>query len=184
MKSSDEIKAMVADRTVEVGDCVEWQGKMGRGSAKFPNTPIIATRRDGKAVNLVVARLVYESVHGAIPAGKLVYRACCNNLCVAAAHLKAGTLADVKRARRAAGLTAHSPAVIAALTKGARSRVNVVNTMEKARAVRTLVAEGLPDDAIAARTGVGRAMVSDIRRGRAWQEQCHGASVFNLGARP
>ena len=180
MKTADEIKAFIAARTVEVGDCLEWQGKMGRGSAKFPNTPIIPTRRDDKSMNLVVARLVWEAEHGPIPAGKLIYRACCNNYCVESAHLKCGTLADVKRARRAAGLTGHSPATIAAMTKGARSRAGIKNSVEKARAVRDLFAQGLHDNQIAEQTGVSRSVVSDIRRGRAWQEQCAGASVFNL----
>lgn len=184
MKTPEQIKAEIAAKSVEVGECVEWLGKMGSGSAKGANTPLLGTRRDGRSVNLIVARLVYEAERGPIPAGKLVYRSCCNNRCIAAVHLRLGTLADIKRVRRAAGLTSHTPATRVALTRGARSRANVVNDMEKARAVRALVAEGMPDDAIAARTGVGRAMVSDIRRGRAWQEQCHGASVFNLGTRP
>lgn len=172
--------ALIAARSAEVGECVEWLGKMGRGSAKSKNTPIIPTRIDGKSVNLVVARLVWAAENGPIPAGKLIYRACCNNLCIAGAHLKCGTLADVKRVRCKAGLTGHSPSTIAALTKGARNRVNVVNTIEKARAVRQLVAEGLHDDQIAEQTGVRRSMVSDIRRGKAWQEQCAGASVFSF----
>lgn len=183
MKTAEEIRAIIASRSIEVGDCLEWQGKMGRGSAKSPNTPIIATRDGARKVNLIVPRLVWESEHGPIPSGKLIYRSCCNNYCIAGVHLKCGTLADVKRVRRAAGLTAHTPSTRAALTRGARSRANIVNDMDKARAVRALVADGLHDDEIAEQTGVGRSMVSDIRRGRAWKEQCAGASVFNLGTR-
>lgn len=180
MKTPEQIKAEIAAKSVEVGECVEWLGKMGSGSAKFANTPLLGTRKDGRSVNLIVARLVYEAERGPIPSGKLVYRSCCNNRCIAAAHLRLGTLADVKRVRRAAGLTSHTPSTRAALTRGARSRVNVVNDMEKARAVRALVAAGLHDEQIAEQTGVRRCMVSDIRRGKAWQEQCAGASVFNL----
>jgi hypothetical protein len=172
--------AEIAALTIEVGDCLEWQGKMGRGSSAMPNAPQIGKRVDGKSVNLLVTRLVWTAAHGPIPDGKKVYRTCCNNYCVALPHLALGTLADVKKARRAAGMTAHSPSALAALTKGARARSTTKNSIEKAREVRDLVAEGLHDSVISERTGVSRTVVSDIRLGRAWQEQCTGASVFNL----
>lgn len=177
-----EIAALIATNSIEVGDCVEWQGYMGTGSAALPNTPIIPTHVDGKRKNIIVARYEWAEVNGPIPDGKMIYRKCCNNYCIARDHLKVGTLTDVKRVRKAAGHTAHSPATKATMTRLARSRASNVNTIEDARAVRSLVADGASDEQIAEQTSVSIRMVAEIRRGTAWREQCHGASVFNLGS--
>jgi hypothetical protein len=170
-----EYAAIIEANSVEVGECVEWQGRMG--SAGCAGQPIIKDRIDGKTVNVSVIREVWKLRNGPIPEGKLVYRTCCNDRCIGCLAL--GVRGDVMRHRRRMWLAKHTPSTRAALTRGARSRANVKNTAEQARAVRELAAVGVPDILISGATDVGIAMVADIRRGRAWAEQSHAASVFS-----
>lgn len=168
---------VVAAKSIEVGDCLEWQGAMGcSGSA---SQPIIKTRRDGKPIEIYVARKVWELNRGPIPAGRIVYRSCCNNRCVGIDHLRLGRRGDAMRARKRLGLSKHSPSTIAALTVGIRKGPNVKYTIEAAREVRRLAANGLGTGEISAATGVHPDMVSDIRRGRAWRETAPVGSVFS-----
>lgn len=175
-----DIAAVYAARTIEIGDCREWQGRMLKSQAEQPNTPVIQTTVNGKSLHIIVARWVWEQEHGPIPPGQMIYRTCCNNRCVRGKHLAAGTLADVKAARKAAGQTRHKPSTKAAIQTGARKRSGTVNTVEQARLVRDLVAAGKHDIEIAAETGVRLASVKDIRLGRGWRESAPGASVFNF----
>jgi len=162
---------------VEVGECLEWQGKMGNGKT----IPVVKSR-EGKTycAEYSVPRLVWEQKNGPIPRGMVLYRKCCNNDCVELKHLKLGTRAEWMENRRKLGLTKHTAQHILNLTKGARNRPMVVNTMDKARQVRALLADHSRDE-VALLTGVSRAMVDDIARGRAWRDT---ASPFSgLGAR-
>lgn len=168
---------------VEVGECLEWQGPFScRGV-----TPCVKAKDPAKdpthrhTDNFSVPRLLWEQERGPIPVGKLVYRCCCNNACVLRAHLRCGTRTDLMRARKKAGVTKHSQTAKLHLTLAARRRANVSNTIEKARAVRSLASAGVGIEAIAASTGVHPTMVFEIRQGRAWREL--GASPWQgLGA--
>ena len=75
-------------------------------------------------------------------------------------------------------LAVHMQSTRANLTRAARSRSTTKYTADQAEAVRQLVAQGLRDDDISRRTGVGRAMVADIRRGKAWAPSMGAGSVF------
>jgi hypothetical protein len=55
------------------------------------------------------------------------------------------------------------------LTQGARRRQTTINSLEKAREVRALLSEHSRDE-VANLTGVSRAMVDEIARGRAWKD--------------
>lgn len=175
-----DMHAVYTARTIEVGECIEWQGRMLKSQAAQPNTPVAQTTAKGKSVHIIVARWVWEQEHGPIPPGTMIYRTCCNNRCVRGKHLAAGTLADVKAARRAAGQTRHKPSTKAAIQTGARKRPSTINTVEQARLVRDLVAAGKQDIEIAAETGVRPSTVKDIRLGRGWRECAPGSSVFNF----
>lgn len=165
----------ILDNCEEVGDCLEWQGRMGCGGCKV--TPIYKARINGKAVNVPVCREVWELTRGPIPAGRIVYRKCCNDRCVSCLAL--GVRGDAMRQRKKLGLAAHAPSTRAALTIGARKRSTVKNSIEKAREVRALVADGVKgDERIGALTGVHPDMVAEIRRGDAWRETSHASSVF------
>ena len=163
----------------EVGDCLEWGGYYDCV------TPAIKSRevRNGKShvINVTVPRVIWEAKNGPVPAGKLVFRTCQNNSCVAEGHIACGTRADWAKARKKAGTSKHSPATIVAMTIAARKRTNTINTMEKAREVRQLACTGMDRHAVARETGVSPDMVSDICANRAWKDT---SSPFaGLGAR-
>jgi hypothetical protein len=164
---------------IEVGDCLEWQGKFTCKGV----TPVVpwydaANRR---TENAPVPRLLWEAEHGPIPEGKLVYRSCCNTACVLHGHLICGTRADWAKARKKAGVTSHSQVTKLHLTLSARRRADVTNTIEKAREVRLLAGARLKTEEISRRTGVHPTMVAEIRQGTAWRE-LSGSPFAGLGA--
>jgi energy-coupling factor transporter ATP-binding protein EcfA2 len=164
---------------IEDGDCLLWQGTMGTGKNKAtPHLNFIAP--DGTRGRLMMARTTWEARNGRpVPAGKIVYRTCCNERCLE--HLKLGVRGDAHRQRKRLGLTGHSPATIAALTIGARNREGIVCSIETAREVRALLYSGLRNIDVSRRTGVDESTVSCIKRGKAWAESLPAASVFSWG---
>jgi hypothetical protein len=154
-------------KAIEVGECVEWQGAFScRGV-----TPVLKVRRPGarNSDNIAVCRELWERDKGPIPEGKLVYRTCCNNNCVNIDHLAVGTRKQWVAHRKRNGMTKHKQTTKLKMTVAARQRPNVVNTLEKARAVRALRGS-MPNREIAKATGVSEAMVSDINAGSCWKE--------------
>ncbi|WP_342617199.1 HNH endonuclease [Rhodoferax sp. GW822-FHT02A01] len=170
MKAKSIAKKLAAGMAaaVEVGDCLEWQGKFACKGV----TPVVPWHNLEKhrTDNAPVVRLLWEAKHGPIPAGHLVYKTCCNNACVLDGHLACGTRKDWAKARKKAGVTKHSPTARIALTLGARRRANVKNTMDKAREIRSLSAGRMRVYDIAKVTGVHPTMVADMRQGRSWRE--------------
>jgi hypothetical protein len=166
--------AYLAARAVEVGDCLERTGRYGCGSTA--HVPTVKTRAAGAAVNLAVPKLVWLHDHGDIPAGRIVYRHCCNTRCVRC--LRLGRHGDQLRRRKALGLAAHMQSTRSAITRSARSRSTTRYCAEQAQAVRDLAVHGVPDVLIEFATDVGLAMVRDIRSGRAWSDCAPAASVF------
>ena len=168
---------VLAERTEEVGDCLEWTGGFGTGSTA--SVPLLRLH----SVHLIVPRLVWMAAHGDIPAGRIVYRHhCCNDRCVLLGHLKLGRRGDHLRRRAALGLAKHMQSTRVALTQAARNRSTTKYSVEQAAAVRDLAAAGVPDILIAGATDVAVGMVGDIRLGRAWADRAPAASVF--GWRP
>ena len=163
----------------EVGECLEWPGPFGNGLKK--NTAIVKARSErGRTDNFIVARELWEAAYGPIPEGLMVYRTCCNNACVHLDHLTIGDRAAWAKARKKAGATKHHHSTVLKITMAARR--NGVNSEAKAQEVRLMTAAGASVDDIVAETGVSRAMVQDIRYGKAWAPL---ASPFaGLGARP
>lgn len=146
---------------------------------KRTSGPIVKTRVDGKAVNLTVPRLVWLAAGRAIPDGQVVYRhVCCNSKCIRLEHLRCAPRGKHLQRRAELGLAVHMQSTRANLTKAARKRSTTKYTAEQARSVRQLAAEGMPDEDISSRTGVGAAMVADIRRGKAWKPSVGAGSVF------
>ena len=172
--------ALDLSRYVEVGDCHEWTGPMGCG--RRSTSPIVKIKVNGQTVNLAARREVWKAAGRPIPAGHVVYSHCGNGLCVALEHLPCGKHGAHLKHRAALGLAKHMQSTRANLTKAARSRPTTKYTIDQARAVRALACDGIGDEAISLQTGVGLAMVADIRRGTAWAELVPAASVF--GWRP
>lgn len=165
--TTEEHLARGMAKAIEVGECLEWQGSFSCGGV----TPILKVRFPGakRSENVPVCRELWVKANGPIPPGMLVYRKCCNNLCVCPEHLKAGTRAQWHEHRKKNGKTKHKLATKLKMTAAARKRPNVVNSLEKAREVRALKGTMLKKD-IAAMTGVSAAMVSDICSGQAWKD--------------
>lgn len=172
----DRDAAWILAQCVEEGECLLWPGSMGKGSNRA-NPIVKGILANGKANNLPVRRMVWEHRHGPLPAGKVVYRTCCQHRCLF--HLDAGPPGAPVRQRKRAGLTSHSPSARAALTRGARGRENLVNTPEQVQEVKRLLAQGESGPEIARQTGVSKAMVSKIRRGDCWRDTHPCASVFS-----
>lgn len=177
--SKEQKLAQGMAEAIEVGDCLEWQGPFGCEGA----TPIVKARNTDKARtdNYGVPRMLWEQAHGPTPEGMLVYRKCCNNTCVLLDHFRVGTRAQWASNRVKAGVAKHHNSTKIALTIAARARPATKNSLDKARLVRSLRAEGATRAEIVAQTGVADAMVADIVAGRAWVET---SSPFaGLGAR-
>ena len=177
--TKDQKLAQGLAQTIEVGDCLEWQGEfMCHGV-----TPSVMARNTIKerTDNYSVPRELWIAAYGEIPAGRLVYRNCCNNACVLLDHLSIGTRKECGAVRRKAGTAKHNMATKLAITMAARNRAVTVNSMGKAREVRDLRAGKTSHADIALMTGVSSAMVSDICQGRRWVE--HGGVFSGLGAR-
>lgn len=156
------------EQAIEVGECLEWQGFFScRGV-----TPVVKARslEKQRTDNYSVPRELWEAAYGPIPAGKLVYRCCCNNACILLHHLTIGTRKDWAKARKKAGVTGHHHVAKLHLTLAARRRADVTNSMEKAREVRSLAAARVRTDEIALLTGVHPTMVAEMRQGRSWRE--------------
>ena len=164
---SDKVAQGMA-AAIEVGECLEWQGPFSCGG----RTPVAKakTLEKKRTDNFAVPRELWAAAYGPIPAGMLVFRTCCNNRCVLLDHLSIGTRKDWAKARKKMGATKHSPVAKPHLTLAARRRADVVNTMEKARQVRSLAAARIKTDEITRLTGVSPAMVAEIRQNSAWRE--------------
>lgn len=164
----EEHLAVGLSRAEEVGDCLEWQGYMGNHGSQ----PCVKFRLDGRkhTSNIGVPKLIWEAANGPVPAGKLVYRACCNNACVLGDHIKVGTRMDWAKARKKAGTSKHSAATVLAITLSARKRAATVNSVERARLVRELLSAGLKRQEVAEKTGVSESMVADIGSNSSWRE--------------
>lgn len=168
---------------IEVGECHEWTGRMS-GGKRGGSVPVVGTRIDGRRVNLSVRREIWLAAGKRIPDGYVVYsHTCCNSRCIRLEHLACAPRGQHLKRRGEVGLAHHMPSTLVTLTRAARARSTTKYTMDQAREVRALACEGLRDEEISRRTGVGLAMVSDIRLGRAWADTLGAGSIFN-GWRP
>jgi hypothetical protein len=162
-----DLMAIGLAKAVEYGDCLEWQGKMGNKKT----VPVVNSREHKDySAEYSVPRYVWEQANGPIPEGMLVYRKCCNNSCVSLKHLEMGTRKQWMENRKKLGLTKFTTQHILNLTKGARNRPTVVNTLDKVRQARLLLADDHTRDEVAMLTGISRPMVDDIALGRAWRD--------------
>jgi DNA-binding CsgD family transcriptional regulator len=172
--------AWILAQCVEEGDCLLWPGPMGTGNNRA-NPIVSGIRASGAYGPLPVRRMVWEHRNGPLKPGQVVYRTCCQNRCLAC--LEAGPPGSPMRQRKRAGLTAHSPATKAALTRARRARAGNVHTPEQVQEVKRLGAQGVTDAEIARQTGVSEAMVGKIRTGKCWADSVQGSSVFSLAGR-
>lgn len=93
-------------------------------------------------------------------------------------HLMRGTAGQLQTWRKLNGKSKRSPSARAAHTRGARTSPHTKLSIEKAREVR---ASDEHSTVLAARFGVDRKAIEDIRRGRTWRETVGPASIFSMG---
>lgn len=151
MADSNAILNRILARTIEVGDCLEWQGCFCQG--KHPQINLGAGRV------AAVRRVLWEVEHGPVPAGLQVGMTCKNWRCVCPEHLAARTRSKASRGR----------------TRSLQERINIAAgrrtashlTMDDVRTMRT---SDEPVRQLAARYGVTLGYVWRIRRGEAWAD--------------
>lgn len=110
------------------------------------------TKKKGKAVRL--HRVIYEEVHGQVPAGRVVSHSCGNRMCLNPAHLVARTPAEVAVARVDSGRSAKG-------TRNGRAKL----TEDAVRAIR---GSAESRTALARRFGVDPRVIRDVQEGRTW----------------
>lgn len=162
-------------RCDEIGDCMVWNL-----TANSQGLPI--TWHNGKP-GQSVPRIVFAMHHGwnIEDLGRLVVWAGCRTKgCINPEHLCCGTKKQLWAWRRKEGIDAVTPSHRAAMTIAARARPAVKGSMEKARAVRAMRAEGKSLVECAREHGMSTDMASRIALGQNWREAVSGASVFNL----
>lgn len=147
---------------VEVGDCLEWQGRFHQ------RVPVARVRLPGTdyTTGVQVPRKIWEAKNGPVPEGKLIYRGCCNSACVLEDHLVCGTRQEWAKCRKKARLTRHAPSTIAAIS--AARRKQSAYSVQQVLAVKQLAAVGASTMDIVAATGVCFDMVQDIRAQKSW----------------
>lgn len=139
-------------RTIEVGECWEWQGYFGN---KVP-----AVCHGGKMAS--VRRLFVDLLGIRYPEGGYIVPKCKNGACVNPQHFRHYTMAQFSayRGKRAAGNL-----VRAAKIQAYKRRTVGKLTQEIADAIR---ADSRPSREVAALYGVDKSLICRIRANKAW----------------
>lgn len=159
--------ATIAERCIEVGDCLLWQGATTGGGKP-------AINNGGRSVSLR-AYIFTDLLGKKVPRGKLVSYTCTNPLCVEGEHLKAMTRKEMtKRSIERTGYPERADWLAKCARAGQRSSGIDPDLIEVARN-----AEG-SNRKVARETGLSRHVVDGVRGGRTWVK----ATPFTgLGAR-
>jgi hypothetical protein len=164
------IESMLA-QCEEVGECLEWQGRMQNGSPQV----FMGKKEDGQSRYRTARRVFTELLNGSpLPALQRCIATCGNARCMR--HIGVRTHKQIAAIAVKAGAQS-TPGFRAAMVRGRRNRPDVKLSIEKAREIR---ASGLSGPALAAIYGVNRTAIAAVRRGDMWREALPGASVFSL----
>ena len=148
--------AAIQARTVEVGDCWEWQGAL----QACGTTP--TTRLGRKTIS--VRRLILIDA-GVNVEGRVATCTCDNRLCVRPEHIE---LITRKRLTKRVGAKLRRTVSVARIARIAeRARKHAKLTVELAAQIREAAGS---QRAIATQFGVCQATVSMIKRGRTWRD--------------
>ena len=164
--------ALLASRTVEVGECCEWVGTVG--ATGYPVKRFMGH-------HMTVRRMAYCLHHGLTPddiEGLTVWAKCNNRRCVSPHCMVLGLRGEMQRTLGSDGRMAPTPARIAILTKTRRARSKLPEGMDTAKAIRARRAAGESKDVLAQEYGISKKTVNDILAMRTWAETLARASVF------
>lgn len=146
----------IIERTEESGDCLLWTGATGDSGHpiyKPHGCPCTLVRRD-----------VYRLAVGPLFPRKPIDTRCDDKLCISPKHLFQSTTSKV--AKKAAARGAWS-GIDRAIKIATTKRGTMKLTTEKAREIRF---SDEPGPVLAARYGVNRSLITNIKRGTAWKD--------------
>lgn len=130
------------------GECLIWTGALVKGYGMFSDAGRVAVKAH---------RWSWTRANGPIPDGLMILHTCDVPACVEPSHLYAGTASDNYRDMRERGRWVRSPG---------RPEGNPKISAADAAAIRESVEDSR---VVAARYGITRATVYDIRSGRSWR---------------
>lgn len=163
------------DRTVEIGDCMVWN--LTTNSQGLP-----ITWHNGKP-GQSVPRIVF-AMHSNVEVEDLgplmVWAGCKTKACIKPEHLCCGTKSQFWAWKRKQGSVKLTAGHLAAVTAAVRRRPGVTGSMEKAREVRAMRADGKTLAECSAAHGISADMVSRIDRGLNWREGIASSSAFTF----
>ena len=157
MTELDRLLEYLRERTVEVGDCWEWNGCVQHRGL----TPMM--RWDGVARGV---RRVLAELKGMPVAGRMTTARCLNRLCVSPDHVQVLTRRQLQI--RTGKLTGMQSAPTRAYKLAVAARRTAKLTEQQVAEIRAMT--GLPQHEIARRYGVAQATVSAIKRGVKWKD--------------
>lgn len=156
MERAVTIIDMIKERTIEIGDCWEWQGAL----QSCGTTPTIRHKNRTMAVR----RLIME-VQGYALESKVATCTCGNHLCVNPEHIE--VITRKKLTKRVASQIRRSVSVIRMAKISSVARQHAKLNEQLAEEIRQ--AEGTQRE-IAKRFKVSQATVSVIKRGLTWRD--------------
>lgn len=162
----DDVRARC--RVDPVTRCWEWQGAMRSRDRQQQPAMHAFDHAAGEKRTMTGPRAVWNIAHGSAPLpGYIVFRACCNRLCLNPVHLReARSLAEVGEHRRRAGVEKgkHVEAKRANIRK-AHAAAGVVYTPDSVVAEIRSADASVTGRSLSHRLGVSENTVSRIRRG-------------------
>jgi hypothetical protein len=153
------------EKTVEVGDCREWQGYVGN------STPQVS--HNGKM--WAVRRLMYELGGDPIKQGWYAAPRCGNSLCVCQQHTVKRT--EAAHRRISASKSSNSLSRVLKIASYRREHHSKID-MEIAMEIRLSTESG---PVLSERYGISNERVNQIKRGDAWKD--YSSPFAGLGAR-
>lgn len=145
---------VIKEKTVEVGDCMEWTGYC---NGRVPSTSVGGR---GMSVRSLVALRLGWPIDG-----KVVTNRCGNHLCVNPDHLRMMTKSQFHTYVTQTKIDQQALSRRMKLSKSVRQRSKL--TLEQAQAIK---AHPGPHHVIAKEFGVCMATVSSIRTGKTWRD--------------
>jgi hypothetical protein len=107
------------------------------------------------------------------------WQTCGNRLCCTEEHIRGGSVQQHRAWLKQQGRTKRKPEHTAKLTLARRARPDIKVGMAGARVIRAERAAGITRDAVAARHGINKDMVTRITLGQAYRESVAGSSIFS-----
>lgn len=142
-----------------VCECWEWTAGLMHGYGTFHLGRVAGTTTHTTGSH----RVAWELTQGPIPEGVSILHHCDNPLCVNPEHLFLGTKGDNNRDRHAKGRT------VIPDNRGERHGMAKLD-WSKVRSIRTRLAAGERQKALAVEYGVDQSVISTINTGKAWVE--------------